>query len=665
MSDLKGELEKRKARLALLRQQKAEAAAATTAGATSGHRNPQQSAAATSVATTETAEDILRELGIDPTPSAPVDPKLSASDTSPPSSSKLSPPPLDAPQAQAKPLKHLSVSRLTQTSVCQPAHYCKETQTLQQVCERDRDSRLSESHVDSPRFLSTLEWDDEFNHQMALSESELSVGDFPDVATAALAQLRSVNGLAAAATAVATSDGDVATATPPTPAPTPTTSTVALSDQQRHCRELSESERQQILLSDNFQAFFARASRVVERALAETEAEYFETDGEADAGSDAYDEGAVAGGSSVRVCRTFHDDKWSRGRCVTALDWSPHYQELCLAAYAESQQSHPGGDSDGVVCVWNARYRCDSPEFALHCQSPVTSACFATYQRCLIVGGTYSGQLVLWDTRTHRRTPVQRSTLGAQGHTEPCVFTRVLGTERANFLATLSSDARLCTWSLESLTQPVETCDLMLSAAGHSIRSLAATCLDMLDGNRFVAGTEDAMLCVGCRHGVRAGVMTSLAASHQAPVTSVAANPSPDLSHVVLSSSMDWTARVWSLREPAEQPLALEAAADYVMDARWSPAHPGLLCTADAAGRLDLWSLGSDPEQPLARCQPMGASGAGLNRCCFNRTGCVLTAGDHLGRVALLELSEALASPRPDEAQLVLRALHEARQARS
>uniref|UniRef100_A0A1I8G8Q2 WH2 domain-containing protein n=1 Tax=Macrostomum lignano TaxID=282301 RepID=A0A1I8G8Q2_9PLAT len=133
MSDLKGELEKRKARLALLRQQKAEAAAAATAGATSGHHNPQQSAAATSVATTETAEDILRELGIDPTPSAPVDPKLSASDTSPPSSSKLSPPPLDAPQAQAKPLKHLSVSRLTQTSVCQPAHYCKETQTLQQV----------------------------------------------------------------------------------------------------------------------------------------------------------------------------------------------------------------------------------------------------------------------------------------------------------------------------------------------------------------------------------------------------------------------------------------------------------------------------------------------------------------------------------------------------
>uniref|UniRef100_A0A1I8ILX4 WD_REPEATS_REGION domain-containing protein n=1 Tax=Macrostomum lignano TaxID=282301 RepID=A0A1I8ILX4_9PLAT len=200
------------------------------------------------------------------------------------------------------------------------------------------------------------------------SESELSVGDFPDVATAALAQLRSVNGLAAAATAVATSDGDVATATPPTPAPTPTTSTVALSDQQRHCRELSESERQQILLSDNFQAFFARASRVVERALAETETEYFETDGEADAGSDAYDEGAVAG---VPACAcgpaAAASPPWTGRRTRSTIP-----VELCLARPAESAESHVG----------------------LLCHLPV-------------VGGI----------PTH-----PSRTLGAQGHTEPACF---------------------------------------------------------------------------------------------------------------------------------------------------------------------------------------------------------------------------------------------------
>uniref|UniRef100_A0A1I8IJQ5 WD_REPEATS_REGION domain-containing protein n=1 Tax=Macrostomum lignano TaxID=282301 RepID=A0A1I8IJQ5_9PLAT len=252
--------------------------------------------------------------------------------------------------------------------------------------------------------------------------------------------------------------------------------------------ELSESERQQILLSDNFQAFlFARPAGFVERALAETEAEYFETDGEADAGSDAYDEGAVAGAPACA---------WSRGRCVTALDWSPHYQELCLAAYAESQQSHPGGDSDGVVCVWERRYRwpivLSSRSTASH-----TVTGWPTHR-----WGTYSGQLVLWDTRTHRRTPVQRSTLGAQGHTEPCVFTRVLGTERAaNFLRhTCPSDARLLSpgrWS--RLLSPVET-----------LRSHAVGCRGTPSGawrppvwtcwtaTALWPATEDAMLCVGC-----------------------------------------------------------------------------------------------------------------------------------------------------------------------
>ena len=35
----------------------------------------------------------------------------------------------------------------------------------------------------------------------------------------------------------------------------------------------------------------------------------------------------------------------------------------------------------------------------------------------LIVGGTYSGQIVMWDNRTPKRTPVQRSPLTSLAHT--------------------------------------------------------------------------------------------------------------------------------------------------------------------------------------------------------------------------------------------------------
>lgn len=55
--------------------------------------------------------------------------------------------------------------------------------------------------------------------------------------------------------------------------------------------------------------------------------------------------------------------------------------------------------------------------FLLSPQSPVVSVGFAKFHPNLVVGGTYSGQIVLWDNRSHRRTPVQRTPLSAAAHT--------------------------------------------------------------------------------------------------------------------------------------------------------------------------------------------------------------------------------------------------------
>ena len=43
-------------------------------------------------------------------------------------------------------------------------------------------------------------------------------------------------------------------------------------------------------------------------------------------------------------------------------------------------------------------------------QSPVLSCCFSPWQPNIVIGGTYSGQIVLWDNRA-KRTPVQRTAL--------------------------------------------------------------------------------------------------------------------------------------------------------------------------------------------------------------------------------------------------------------
>lgn len=50
-------------------------------------------------------------------------------------------------------------------------------------------------------------------------------------------------------------------------------------------------------------------------------------------------------------------------------------------------------------------------------QSGVMSVTFAKFHPNLIVGGTYSGQIVLWDNRSSKKTPVQRTPLSATAHT--------------------------------------------------------------------------------------------------------------------------------------------------------------------------------------------------------------------------------------------------------
>lgn len=62
------------------------------------------------------------------------------------------------------------------------------------------------------------------------------------------------------------------------------------------------------------------------------------------------------------------------------------------------------------------------------------SSCFAEFHPNLIVGGTYSGQIVLWDNRVNKRTPIQRTPLSAAAHTVSILYLFLANTHLANRL---------------------------------------------------------------------------------------------------------------------------------------------------------------------------------------------------------------------------------------
>ncbi|XP_059427715.1 dynein, cytoplasmic 1, intermediate chain 2a-like isoform X4 [Carassius carassius] len=404
--------------------------------------------------------------------------------------------------------------------------------------------------------------------------------------------------------------------------------------------ELTEEEKQQILQSEEFVTFFDHSSRIVERALFEQVDVFFDYSGRALQDK----EGESQAGAKLSLNRQFADERWSKHRVVTCLDWSPQYPELLAASYSSNEDAPH--EPDGVALVWNMKYKKTTPEYVFHCQSAVLSAAFAQFHPNLLVGGTYSGQIVLWDNRSNKRTPVQRTPLSASAHTHPVYCVNVVGTQNAHNLISISTDGKMCSWSLDMLSTPQDSLELVFKQS----KSVAVTSMSfpLGDVNNFVVGSEDGSVYSACRHGSKAGI-SEMFEGHHGPITGLdchtAAGP-VDFSHLFVTSSFDWTVKLWSNKN--NKPLySFEDNSDYVYDVMWSPTHPALFACVDGVGHLDLWNLNNETEVPTASVTVEGSPA--LNRVRWTHSGREVAVGDSEGQVHIYDVGEQISVPRQDE----------------
>ncbi|XP_054578812.1 cytoplasmic dynein 1 intermediate chain 2 isoform X8 [Eptesicus fuscus] len=309
--------------------------------------------------------------------------------------------------------------------------------------------------------------------------------------------------------------------------------------------ELTEEEKQQILHTEEFLSFFDHSTRIVERALSEQINIFFDY-----SGRDLEDkEGEIQAGAKLSLNRQFFDERWSKHRVVSCLDWSSQYPELLVASYNNNEDAPH--EPDGVALVWNMKYKKTTPEYVFHCQSAVMSATFAKFHPNLVVGGTYSGQIVLWDNRSNKRTPVQRTPLSAAAHTHPVYCVNVVGTQNAHNLISISTDGKICSWSLDMLSHPQDSMELVHKQS----KAVAVTSMSFPVGdvNNFVVGSEEGSVYTACRHGSKAGI-SEMFEGHQGPITGIhchAAVGAVDFSHLFVTSSFDWTVKLWTTKQIA------------------------------------------------------------------------------------------------------------------
>ncbi|ODV91616.1 hypothetical protein CANCADRAFT_29990 [Tortispora caseinolytica NRRL Y-17796] len=337
-------------------------------------------------------------------------------------------------------------------------------------------------------------------------------------------------------------------------------------------------------------------------------------------------------------------------RAVTSIDWSNVHQELLLASYSSS------GFSDaqkGKLNVFNTNY--SHPEYELTAPSEILTAKFSPTRSNIIVGGLYSGRVCLWDLRASHN-PVLSSTSTSNAHFHPVYSLEFIG-ETTYSILTCSTDGTVCTWADDRLDKPLET--LSLSAPSWSrLADIAPTTMAVpsADQSFFVVGTEDGSVFPCNRRnagGFKAGIDPRVSyKSHYAPITSMDFYHEKSYSEIkslLLTTSMDWSIKMWKILSPTADDTAIKAEAAIVRDdpnafgdmlsdprasvssrsllssagtdesftkispirtilrssipsaARWAPTKPSFFAVVDCQGQLEIWDISSGSESPSSR----------------------------------------------------------------
>ena len=265
----------------------------------------------------------------------------------------------------------------------------------------------------------------------------------------------------------------------------------------------------------------------------------------------------------------FYEDSYCRERLVSDLQWSPVHEELLMASYY-NVRGDAIGQPNGVVHLWSLNME-QRPEFTFTCQSGVMSTAFNKFDNNLIIGGTYSGQIMVWDLRM-KQSPVQRSLI-SESHSHPVYSLNVIGSQHANNIVSASNDGKICVWSLNMFTSPHISFEVR-----NRFSQISGQCVAFPENetNTFFMGSEDGLIVQSQLHNAKhaEGNLETIEA-HYGPVTGLDIHPqgdqmySTEAGNLMLSSSVDWTVKLWNWKSLNKDPIcSLEVWEDYVYDVK-------------------------------------------------------------------------------------------------
>lgn len=211
-------------------------------------------------------------------------------------------------------------------------------------------------------------------------------------------------------------------------------------------KEIDPDEAEIIIATSQFGEFFSRCAIVMEKALDEKfdVVEDFILQQKTE---DPFDQKG-----KIKLVQLLHYTE--EDRCISSLTWSPNHNDMVMAAYIKSDLSECKA-AQGIINIWHLEDP-TKPKHTLSSQSSITNAQFYPNDHNIVMGGSYTGQLLIWDLRA-KSLPIQRSPALSKGHSFPIVGLSFAESRHSSNAVSLSSDGKFCVWMMSLLQNPIDT----------------------------------------------------------------------------------------------------------------------------------------------------------------------------------------------------------------
>ncbi|XP_051958636.1 dynein axonemal intermediate chain 2-like [Xyrauchen texanus] len=332
-------------------------------------------------------------------------------------------------------------------------------------------------------------------------------------------------------------------------------------------------------------------------------------------------------------------------RTATCLSWHPNSNHKLAVAYSCLEFQRAPKDMSFDSYIWDIENPC-KPEMTLKPVSPLVCLEYNPKDSHILVGGSYNGQIVYWDTRSGSH-PVEMSAI-EHSHRNPVYKVIWLHSTGDTFSA--STDGQVLWWDIRKMSEPIDRLVLDPNKKGNLEDALGAISMDFETTmpTKFMVGTEQGLV-VTCNLKAQtpADKIACTYSSHHGPIYALQRNPFYPKCFLTVA---DWTARIWSEDIKGSSIMSTKYHKSSLLDGCWSPVRPSVFFTVKMDGTLDAWDLLLKQKNPTLSLKVCYEA---LYSIRVQDKGRFLGCGSRLGTVTMLEMTPGLCTLQRNEKGLV------------